>query len=408
MGEALRYNGDQVLRIVEFLSKFAPSSTHASIAMALAHYLPFANRATWTSSSNSVDPRCTWCWSGLKQDSEHLFNCPLLLAHSNHFSRTLYDTLGSSLGGWGSVRAKKLASIVSDCDVVRDGLALIAAGRAADLHMVPLGVDDLFALPPAILRLASAFTAWFLPDATTAHGRSPPQHACTADAWAHWLREHALLIEVGALMAPSSANSAPLPNLWDALRDTSLPSPFCAAVFEGCPTLPPPSDVVWYTTRVARSDPAWWALPLPLIGAHMRLFEWLPCASPGALALRRGWWVEAVRSSPQSVIWAVVPAAFEHARLPLVQDLVYLASDPFPLRLAKPLNGDSMWLPQVCGVTQVKTLLILSAHLPPQDRLDWVDVFPRLPSLLRSYDGLFNFNPATALVTQGLPGPSQD
>ena len=395
-GGAIRYNGDQVLRVVELLSKFAPSSTHASIAMALAHYLPFANRATHTSSSEPIDPRCTWCWSGLKQDSEHLFNCPLLLAHSNHFSRSLHDTLGSSLGGWGSGRAKKLAPFVSDCDVVRDCLALKAAGRVTDLHLVPLGMDDLFALSPAILRLASAFTVWFPPGTAKARGLPSPRSACTAGAWEYWLREHALRTDLNALMAPDSLNSAPLPNLWGALRDPSLPSPFCATVFEGCPALPPPSDVVWYTAEVAGSAPKWWALPLPLVGAHMRLFEWLPCASPEALTLRQGWWIEAVRSSPQSIIWAVVPAASEYTRLLIVQDLVCLVSDPFPIRLARPLDSNNMWLPRVGGVTQVRVLLILSAFLPPLARLKWFEAFPRLPSLLCHHDGLFNLKPVTA------------
>ena len=384
MGKALRFNGDQVLRIVGFLSKFASSGTHATMAMALASYLPLANRSTWAASKHPLKPRCGWCCSGLKQDSPHIFSCPRLLWTASGAFRRHHEEMLRAHPRRSQPRGESLSRRVCEADAIRDCLALDAMGLTSQLEKVPLDLEAIRALPRAVLLLAAAFSKWATPLSSNS-GRDGAVGApvCIAGAWKHWISSFRRQISRTARMAPDAWNSAPLPAVWFALDDPSLPAPFSAVVFEGSPALPPPPATVWYSAGGPVGSLAWWALQLPSVGARMRLFEWAALASVTSLQRRMRWWSEAVLASTRSVIWAVVPATSDLSMLQVNQELICLVSEPFVLPLAVPLNSLQFWTSRPAGSVCVRTVLLFSPLLSDSEQLKWVAVSSTLPDLLR-------------------------
>ena len=387
MGWALRYNGEQVLKVVELLSKFASSTTHAVMAMALASYLPLANRSTWTASSNQVDSNCSWCCTGLKQDSPHLFNCPRLSRASWEAFRQQHDALQQVVSKLSLAHRKTLGRVACKVDVIRDCLALQTVGRVADLDQVPLNIDSIRALPQTVLTLASAFARWFVPHSGDLGKVDTDQiNVCVAESWTHTISALRRKLVRTAIMKPDTWNSAPLPSMWDALHSAVLPAPFHAVVFDGCPALPPPPSVVWYTSPGARGTAAWWAMQPPAPGARLRLFEWAALASESDVTHRVRWWSEVVEADPFSLVWAVVPAAADLTPLTRNSGLVSLISGAFMLQLAVPQDPHQFWLPARAGLVGVKSVLILNTHITSSRLSRWSVVAPSLPSLLCSSD----------------------
>jgi hypothetical protein len=384
MGMALRYNGDQVLRIVQQLSKFASSRTHARVAMALASYLPLANRSTWSAELDPKRGSCEWCASGLKQDSPHIFNCPRLMWNTSRVFNQQFNALKHSTRVLPCAIKSTADRVAHGVDVVRDCLALHLVGRTSELDSVPLGLETIQALPRAVMLLSAVFADRAFPLSRN-QGVEPQGgiRVCVADAWVRWVATFRLLVANANLMDPNPYNSAPLPAVWEALQDPALPSPFHAVVFEGTPALPPPSDTMWYSASSATPSAAWWAQPLPELGPSLRVFEWAPLASKLFLDSRKQWWADAISAAASSIIWAVVPTGFDASSLSSGHGLVCLVSHSFPLQLARPQDPRNFWFPAVTGLIWVRTVLIFSALLPLHLQSAWSMAASSLPDLLR-------------------------
>jgi hypothetical protein len=384
MGKSLRYNGNQVVRIVHQLSKFASSGTHARVAMALASYLPLANRSTWSTELDTKRGSCEWCASGLKQDSPHIFNCPRLIWNTSRVFKQQFNALVHSTRLLPSALKGTVDRVAHGVDVIRDCLALHLMGRTSELGSVPLGLGTIQALPHAVMLLSAAFAERAFP-LSRSQGDEPQGgiRVCVADAWDRWVASFRLLIANTNLMEPDPYNSAPLPAVWEALQNPALPSSFHAVVFEGTPALPPPSDIVWYSASSATPGTAWWAQPLPEVGPSLRVFEWAPLASRLFLDSRKQWWAEAVSAAASSIIWAVVPDDFDACSLSTNHNLVCLASHSFPLQVARPQDPQNFWFPAVAGLIWVRSVLVFSALLPLHLQIAWSEVASSLPDLLR-------------------------
>ena len=388
MGRAIRYNGEHVLRVISLLSKHASSSTHSSMAMALAYYLPLANRRAWSAESDPRKGSCDWCATGLKQDSPHLFNCPRLMWDSSRRFLELHSAIRSEMGRLSQDSRDMANRICSERDLLRDHLALHLLGRTGDLGSTPLTLQVIRTLPHAALHLAASFAEW----ATMLSGRQGPitgqrdvgrSCGCIAEAWSQCVDSFRLSIANANHMEATSHNSAPLPELWDVLQDPALPAPVHAVVFEGSPALPPPASLVWYTTSSRNRDLAWWALRLPEVGPTFRLFEWAPLGSPAHLATRAQWWADALSASTDSILWAVIPAESNITPFLASRGLVCYLSHPFLLQLVRPLSPERFWLSAPSSSIQVRSILLLNPLLPPAQQVAWSTVAPTLPALLQ-------------------------
>lgn len=384
MGKALRYNPHQVLRVVNLLSKFASSTTHALIAMALAFYLPLANRRTWSTRLDPESGSCHWCAAGLRQDSPHIFNCPRLMWTASGAFLELHRTTQLSLS---STLRSALGSVVSHVDALRDCLALDLLHRTSELDSIPLPLDELRALPAPALALSAAFVKRVVPYSQSLSGRNNGTYKfCLAAEWKIWTTSFRLIIQSSDNVEPNSWNSAPAPALWSALQDPSLPAPFYAVVFDGTPALPPPGTLVWYTTAELRHNTAWWACQLPKATAVWRLFEWAPLITAESLKSRARWWIDAVSLSAHTIIWAVVPALADLSSLQTPHGLTCITSRHFSLQLTRPQDPHSFWVPRIAGMVQVKTVLIHNTLLPPTQRTAWSAVALTLPDLLLGFE----------------------
>jgi len=386
MGKALRYNGDQVLRVVGLLTKFASSKTHAMLAMALASYLPLANRRSW---STRLDPKggsCNWCAAGLIQDSPHIFNCPsLMLTASANFIEH-HRTLQLSQSCMPPVVKSTLGSVVSHVDALRDGLALDLMGRTSELAMIPLALDELRVIPHSVLALSTAFAKHTLPHSRGYGDDHDGTHrVCIAAEWRRWTTSFRLLIECSSPRSPDSWNSAPPPALWCALQDPSLPAPFHAVVFNGTPALPPPPTMVWYTTADLRPNTAWWADQLSEVTTTLRLFEWAPFLTAELLRTRAQWWANAVSASPDTLIWAVVPALLNLSSLQALHGLTCVESHHFSIQLVRPWDPHFFWIPRPAGPVHVKSVLLRNAFMAPALQTAWSTVSHTLPDLLQGF-----------------------
>jgi hypothetical protein len=392
MGRALRYNGEHVLRVVDLLSKHASSASHASMAMALAFYLPLANRRTWNADKDPRRGACDWCASGLRQDSPHLFSCPRLMWVSSRAFLKQQVAMQDVMNHMSPFSRHDLSRVCSESGYLRDCLALHMLGRTIDLDSAPLPFRDMKTIPHAVLHLAATFAKQALSSSVShkpnvGRGDHRRGRGCVAGAWSQFVHSFRLSIANANLMQVSSYNSAPIREVWDVLQDTSLPAPFYAVVFEGSSALPPPSSVVWYTASDYNRDSAWWALRLPELGTTLRMFEWAPLHTPGQLAVRMQWWVQAMSASADSILWAVIPADSDIVQQLHPHQVVCHVSHAFPLRLIRPLDQDCFWLGVPSASVQVRTLLVFSTSLAPAKQVAWSLVAPTLPALLQGASG---------------------
>jgi hypothetical protein len=390
MGLALRYSGNAVLEVVRLLTRFATSKQHAHMAMALAFYLPLANRSTWRASRDPTLARCTWCWSGLKQDSPHLFACPRLrhiLApiverQASKFEEALQNTTHE-------VRSE-IELHLDQADFTRDCLCLSAIREQGDNWEgeLPLTRDGLSAIPQNLLSLATSWARageW-----RSFEGLERPQsvdgipNACVASAWKWWIAGLKLEARLADEAAPNAWNTAPPNTVWGALADPSLPKPFFAVVHEGTPALPPPSGLVWYTPTNGPRSGVWWALPLPLAGGQMRVFEWSPLASADAIGERAEWWAQAAGSSIDSVIWAVIPAESRVKWVTRSHQVECLESSPFWTQVVKPSATEAFWEEGRVHEVKAKCVLIFGRAATRRVHEEWANVIESLPSLLSS------------------------
>ena len=392
MGRALRYNGEHVLRVVDLLGKHASSASHASMAMALAFYLPLANRRTWSADKDPKRGTCDWCASGLRQDSPHLFSCPRLMWASSRAFLTQQVAIQDVMDRLPPFSRHDLSRVCSESGYLRDCLALHMLGRTSDLDSAPLSFRDMKTIPYAVLHLAATFAKMAL-SCSVSHklndGRRDHRRGrgCVAGAWSHFVHAFRLSVASANLMQVDSYNSAPIREVWDVLQDPSLPAPFHAVVFEGSPALPPPPSVVWYTASEYNRSSAWWALRLPELGPTLRLFEWAPVYTPTQLAVRMQWWIQALSASADSILWAVIPADSDIVQQLSPHQVVVHVSHAFPLQLIRPLDQDCFWLGAPSAAVQVRTLLVFSTSLAPAKQVAWSLVAPILPALLQGAGG---------------------
>ena len=371
MGEALRYNGRQVLNVVQLMGKTISSAQHVVIAMALASYLPVANRSSWGASNHPTESRCRHCASGLKQDSAHLFSCPRLLPRVISNAKRQKVTLEREVrakapGVWDSLRG-----VADSASYIRDCLAMHALGGDVVEKKAPLSWESLTLVPGAILRLTHEWASQWIAGPTW--GRAEGRRVCPAEGWITWLRSMRLEVTLAYNRGPDVWNSPPLPVVWEALRDAPFPDPLLAAVFDGSPALPPPSCFVWYTTDKIRSRSAWWALPLPPLGMHMRLMEWAPLATLNGLRPRVKWWEDAITASSDSVILVVVPDGLAQLVENLPESVLVLGGSEraISLPIAMPKDPETFWVPQKVLSVKAKCLLLLNPDITPKVRSRW-------------------------------------
>ena len=384
MGKALRYNGDQVLRVVELLTRFASSETHAMLAMAIASYLPLANRRSWSTRLDPNSGSCDWCAAGVVQNSPHIFNCPRLMRITSAYFIKYNRILQLSQSTLSPVIKSTLGSVVSHVDALRDCLALDLMNRTSDLAIIPLALKELADLPHSVLVLASNFARHILPYSRShrdEHDETP--RVCIAAEWRRWTTSFRLLIECSRPRNPDSWNSAPHPALWCALQNPSLPAPFHAVIFNGTPALPPPPNVVWYTTNDLRPNTAWWANHLTEVTTTLRLFDWAPFLTAKLLRTRAQLWMNAIVASHNTIIWAVVPAFLNLSSLQTLNGLICLESSHFSLQLVKPSDPQLFWIPQSAGSVQVKSVLLFSVLIAPRKAAAWSTISHALPHLLQ-------------------------
>ena len=373
MGAALRYNGRQVLNMVQLMGKTISSTQHAVMAMALASYLPVANRSSWGASKHPTESRCRHCASGLKQDSAHLFSCPRLLPLVISKAKRQRVTLEREVRARAPGLWDSLLGVVDSADYIRDCLAMHALGWDTAERRAPLSWESLTLVPCAILRLAHEWASqWIVgPEWRGAGGR----RVCPAGGWATWLRSMRLEVVLASSRGPDVWNSAPLPVVWETLRDAPFPEPLLATVFDGSPALPPPSCFVWYTADEIRSRSAWWALPLPSLGAHMRLMEWAPLATYDRLLPRMKWWEGAVTASNDSVILVVVPEDLAQQVENMPESVLVLGGSEraIPLPIAMPMEPSTFWVPQKVLTVKAKCLLLLNPKITVRMRSRWAE-----------------------------------
>ena len=358
MGEALRYNGEHILSLVKLLSSYASSKTHLVMAMALASYLPLQNRSNWTASKHPTASTCRICFSGLKQDSRHIFSCPA----RSKLQHSLFKGIKQGLSMLTRpLRQTPFVRPVNRSDHVRDCLITMEFGSLRQGVNISsfntLSAKELSKIPFQLLRLTASWALMW--------GDAPAAHqwvgGCPVQAWGVWKQAILSEIELAKHMEHDPWNSAPPPSFWSLLHSAFFPQLFHAVVFDGSPTLGPSLDLVWYSADPLRAEEAWWALPLPDRGTNMRLFEWCPFISVCELESRIRWWDRAVLDSPESVFFALIPDSISLSSLGSGHALKLTLSSVFLIDVCQPKSGPRFW--EHGPVTKVSVRTLLAQHI---------------------------------------------